>query len=226
MERANGEAPSVPFAWLARLFGWLLAVYVRVVAATARVTGTLTVGQAVLVFWHEYNLAAVAVMLARRGDLRHVSFSTRGFRGLVITSLLGGVGVRAIPLPDEGADRAEARALTVAMARLADEGYSLAVTPDGPFGPYRAAKPGAAMVARAAGLPIVPLAFRVTPELRLLRRWDRHLVPLPFGRIRIVQGRALTVESRERIGAFLPAMTSEVERVSSHADWGSRGSSR
>lgn len=226
MEHATEAAPSVRFAWLARAIGRLMAWYARLVAATARITGALTGEKAVLVFWHEFNLTAVVVMLARRGELRHVSFSTRGFRGLVITSLLGGVGVRAIPLPDERANRAEARALTVAMARLANEGYSLAVTPDGPFGPYRTAKPGAAIVARAAGLPIVPLAFRVSPELRLLRRWDRQLVPLPFGRIRIVQGPALTVEGRERIGAFLPGMTSELERVSSLTDRGSRASLR
>jgi 3-deoxy-D-manno-octulosonic-acid transferase len=222
VERANGEAPSVPFAWLARLFGWLLAVYVRVVAATAHVSGTLTDGQAVLVFWHEYNLAAVAVMLARRGDLRHVSFSTRGFRGLVITSLLDGVGVRAIPLPDEGADRAEARALTVAMARLADQGYSLVVTPDGPFGPYRAAKPGAAMVARAAGLPILPLAFRLRPALRLRRRWDRQLVPLPFGRIRIVEGEPLSLKRGDALRPQVTALDTELERVSRLADGAER----
>ena len=172
MERATRVAPSVLFGWLAQAIGRVMAWYARLVAATARITGALTGEQAVLVFWHEFNLTAVAVMLARRGEVRHVSFSTRGFRGLVITSLLGALGVRAISLPDEGADRAEARALTVAMANLADEGFSLAVTPDGPFGPYRAAKPGAAIVARATGLPIVPLAFRVRPELRLPRRWE------------------------------------------------------
>jgi lysophospholipid acyltransferase (LPLAT)-like uncharacterized protein len=206
------------------MLGRLMAWYARLVAATARITGTLTGEQAVLVFWHEFNLTAVVVMLARRRELRHVSFSTRGFRGLVITSLLGAIGVRAIPLPDEGTDRAEARTLTVAMARLADEGYSLAVTPDGPFGPYRAAKPGAAIVARAAGLSIVPLAFRVRPELRLRRRWDRHLVPLPFGRIRIVQGEGLTVGARVRIGSFVPALAAELDRVSGGADGAQRES--
>jgi lysophospholipid acyltransferase (LPLAT)-like uncharacterized protein len=200
-----------------------MAWYARLVAATARITGTLTGEQAVLVFWHEFNLTAVVVMLARRRELRHVSFSTRGFRGLVITSLLGAIGVRAIPLPDEGTDRAEARALTVRMARLADEGYSLAVTPDGPFGPNRAAKPGAAIAARAAGLPIVPLAFRVRPELRLRRRWDHHVVPLPFGRIRVIQERPLTVGDHERVGAILPALTAELERVSLAADSGKAG---
>jgi lysophospholipid acyltransferase (LPLAT)-like uncharacterized protein len=223
VERGAGAAPSVSFAWLAWLIGRLMAAYVRLVAATSRVTGTLTEEQAVLAFWHEYNLAALAVMLVRRRGLRHVSFSTRGFRGIVITALLGGVGVRVIPLPDEGGNRAEARALTLAMARLAADGFSLAVTPDGPFGPYRVAKPGAAIVARAAALPIVPLAFQARPSLRLRQRWDRHLVPLPFGRIRIVQGRPLTVAARQRIGALLPAVTAELERLSGRVDAGARG---
>jgi lysophospholipid acyltransferase (LPLAT)-like uncharacterized protein len=218
VQHATAARPSVRFVWLAHLFGRLLAVYVRIVAATSRVSGTLTDGQAVLVFWHEYNLIALIVMLARRRGLRHVSFSTRGFRGLVVTTMLARLGVRAIPLPDEGANRAEARALAVAMARLAGEGFSLAVTPDGPFGPYRAAKPGAAIVAQAAGLPIVPLAFQTRPAPRLGRRWDRQLVPMPFGRIRVEQGMPMRIGPNDRIRRRLAELQAELNRIADDAD--------
>jgi lysophospholipid acyltransferase (LPLAT)-like uncharacterized protein len=199
-----------------------MAGYARLVAATSRASGALTGEQAVLVFWHEFNLVALVVMLMRRRALPHVSFSTRGFRGIVITSLLERIGVRAIPLPDEGADRAEARGLALTMARLSADGFSLAVTPDGPFGPYRVAKPGAAIVARAAGLPLVPLAFELRPALRLRRRWDRQFVPLPFGRIRIVEGESLILGQRDALRPYVIALGTELERISRIADGAER----
>ncbi|HEX9738263.1 MAG TPA: hypothetical protein VGA91_03450, partial [Candidatus Limnocylindria bacterium] len=52
----------------ARLAGRLLAWYLRLVSRTARI-GPVTREQAVLTFWHEYNLALFVVAGARRGDL-------------------------------------------------------------------------------------------------------------------------------------------------------------
>ena len=43
----------------------------------------------------------------------------------------------------------------------------MVVTPDGPFGPYRVAKPGALIVARASGLRVQPWAVHVRPALRI-----------------------------------------------------------
>jgi lysophospholipid acyltransferase (LPLAT)-like uncharacterized protein len=201
--------------WLARVFGGAMALYLRLVAATARVSGDVTPDQVVLAFWHEYNLAAFCVALKRRRDVPHVSFSTRGFRGTVITTLLrrSGARVKVLPLPAE-TDRAEARDLALRMARLAAEGWSLVVTPDGPFGPYRVAKPGALIVARAAGVPIQPWAMTVSPAVRLTRRWDRHIVPLPFCRIRVTAGDQIRLGPREPLKPHLADLQAELDRGS------------
>ncbi len=66
------------------------------------------------------------------------------------------------------------------MARIGREGASPVVSPDGPVGPYRRAKPGALIVAREAGIPLQPWAVAGGPPWRLRGRWDRHVVPLPF----------------------------------------------
>lgn len=201
--------------WLAHVFGWAMALYLRFVAATARVSGEVTRDQVVLAFWHEYNLAAFCVALKRRRDLPHVSFSTRGFRGTVISTLLrrSGARVKVLPLPAE-TDRAEARNLALRMARIAADGWSLVVTPDGPFGPYRVAKPGALIVARAAGLPIQPWAIRVRPAIRLSRRWDRHIVPLPFCRIRVTAGQQIRLGPREPLKPHLAELQAELDLAS------------
>jgi lysophospholipid acyltransferase (LPLAT)-like uncharacterized protein len=186
--------------WLARLLGAALALYARLVTRTARLEGSVGRDQAVIAFWHEYNLVAVVVGLKLRRDLPHASFSTSGFRGVVVTTMLRRAGgtVRVLPLPAES-DRAGSRRLAVRLAALADQGWSPIVTPDGPFGPYRVAKPGALIVARASGLPIVPWHIAVRPALRLARRWDRQVVPLPFCRIAVSEGKRVRVGPRERL---------------------------
>src|SRR5690606_2182274 len=155
---------AVRHAWLARLAGRAMALYVRLVAATCRVERPgVEGGQVVLVLWHEYNLAAVVAALRLRRHRRHVSFSTRTFRGEVMNALLGAVGAGAVPLPAED-ERAAAASLARHMARLANEGATLVVSPDGPLGPYRRAKPGALILARESGLVLRAWAVVARPS--------------------------------------------------------------
>lgn len=213
------DAGGVRFAWLARLFGLALLGYLRVVIGTCRIIGPVTREQVVLAFWHEFNLLALIVAIKRRRDVPHASFSTRGFRGVVITTLLerSQSKVRVLPLPPEN-DRAAARDFSLRMARLAGEGRSLVVTPDGPFGPYRVAKPGTLIVARASGLAVQPWAISVRPSIRLMRRWDRQVLPLPFCRIRVVEGQLLRVGQRERLSSRLAELQAELDRVTAVLD--------
>lgn len=203
----------------ARLVGTLLAAYVRLVIRSSRIA-PMPREQVVITFWHEYNLASFAAAVRHRGDLPHASFTTGGFRGGVIAQLFRSLLPRAVvlPLPEER-DRQGARRTTAALARLAAEGYSLVVTPDGPFGPYRRAKPGAMILARTAGLPILPWAVSARPSVRLARRWDRQILPLPFSRIRVVTAEPITLGKRERIAprlgevqAALDALSAGIER--------------
>lgn len=201
---------------MARLAGHALALYLRLVAATSRVSGEVTDGQVVLAFWHEFNLAAIVVCLQRRRDMPHASFSTRGFRGVVITALLEQLGLRVFPLPDP-ADRAAARDLSLRLAGLAGDGYTLVVTPDGPFGPCHVAKPGALIVARGSGLPIAAWGIRARPSLRLRGRWDRHLVPLPFSRLLVTQSERLVMPPRQRLEARLTELQRLLDSVTTRA---------
>ncbi|MGZ8476018.1 MAG: lysophospholipid acyltransferase family protein [Candidatus Limnocylindria bacterium] len=205
--------------WLAELIGLGMAMYLRLVARTCRVSGDVTDDQVVLAFWHEFNLSCFTVAVARRHHLPHASFSTRGFRGVVITNLLrrSGADVRVLTLPDEG-DRSGARDFALRLARLSRAGYSLVVTPDGPFGPPRVAKPGALIVARESRLPIQPWAVSVRPAIRLTRRWDRQLVPLPFSRIRLVAGERVAVAPRERPGARAAEFQRAMDEVTAQAE--------
>lgn len=203
---------------LARLIGIVMAWYVRLVAATCRVEGgPVTQEQVVLAFWHEYNLAAAVAAWRLRRHRYHVSFSTQAFRGRIMTAMLAALGSGSIPLPAE-AERSEAARLSRELARVGRDGASPAVSPDGPFGPYRRAKPGALIVARESGLPIQPWALVARPAIRLRRRWDRHLLPLPFCRLRVIEGRQLAIGARDRPRPRLAELQAELERIATIAD--------
>lgn len=204
--------------WPARVLGWLMGRYVRLVAATSRVRPAAAPDdQVVLAMWHEHNLAATVVAHRLRGHRRHVSFSTRTLRGEVMNAMLASLGHGAMPLPGEG-ERREATRVTLAMAGLGAQGASLVVSPDGPAGPYRVAKPGTLILARETGLPIQPWAVAVRPALRLTRRWDRQLVPLPFSRLTLVEGRRIEVPPRARLRPLLGELQAALDEASALAD--------
>jgi len=202
-----------------------MAAYLRLVARTSRMSGDITRAPVVLTFWHEYNLAVFAVAVRMRRDLRHASFSTQGFRGAVVDAMLehSTVPMRILPLPPES-DRAAGRAFALRLGELGESGWSPVVTPDGPFGPYRVVKPGALIVARASGLPIQGWAVEVHPLVRLPGRWDRHVIPLPFGRIRVVAAEPLRIGARERLGPWVAELQAELDRLASVADGRGRAS--
>lgn len=177
----------------------------------------MTQDQVVLAFWHEYNLAAAIAAWRLRPRPYHVSFSTQTFRGEVMNAMLAALGTGFVALPAEG-ERSEAARLSLELARIGREGASPVVSPDGPFGPYRRAKPGALIVARESGLPIQPWAVAARPAIRLDGRWDRHVVPLPFCRLRVFEAAPIRVAAREPLRPLLATLQEGLDAVSARAD--------
>jgi lysophospholipid acyltransferase (LPLAT)-like uncharacterized protein len=194
-----------------------MAWYVRLVAATSRVSGEVTQDPVVLAFWHEYNLIAAVAAQRRRRHRYHVSFSTRTFRGAVMDAMLRGLGAGSVALPAPE-DRAGSARLSLELARLGREGASPGVSPDGPIGPYRRAKPGALLVARESQLPLQPWAVSGRPSFRLTRRWDRHIVPLPFSRIRVHAAGPIEVPARTALKPLLARLQADLDAVAAAAD--------
>ena len=214
------QEDRVRFAWAARLGGRALGWYVRFVARTSRHVGPpINQEPCLFAIWHESNLAAAIAAWKLRDDKHVISFSTRGFRGVMMNAMLESVGAGVVTLPDEGKQtRAEAARMTAELARLGREGWSLVVSLDGPFGPFRVAKPGALIVAREAGIAVQPWAVSVRPPFRLKGRWDRQIVPLPFCRIRVHEGAVMRVGPREPLKPRLAELQAELVRVAEEAD--------
>jgi len=66
-------------------------------------------------------------------------------------------------------------------------GGCIVITPDGPRGPRQRVPIGPFRLAKLSGAPVLPCTFAVANR-KQFDSWDRFVLPLPFGRGRIVWG--------------------------------------
>jgi len=105
----------------------------------------------ILAFWHAQQLM---IPIGYRGTGSHVLISQHG-DGEIIARIIARFGHEAVR---GSSTRGGAGALR-ALIKLGRSGRDVVVTPDGPKGPRQVAKLGVVQLAKATGLPIVPLAF-------------------------------------------------------------------
>ena len=105
----------------------------------------------ILAFWHAQQLM---VPTGYRGPGANVLISQHQ-DGEIIARIISRFGHRAVR---GSSTRGGALALRE-LIRLGRSGADLVVTPDGPKGPRQVAKLGVVQLAKATGLPIIPLAF-------------------------------------------------------------------
>lgn len=78
------------------------------------------------------------------------------------------------------------------MREALKRGVSIITTADGPNGPKYEFKAGAVLMARIAGVPLVPLAC-AADRAWYLDRWDDFMIPKPFARVVLAVGEPLPV---------------------------------
>lgn len=105
----------------------------------------------ILSFWHAQQLM---IPLGYRGPGSHVLISQHQ-DGEIIARIIAAFGHHAV----RGSSTRGGAAALRELIRLGRSGKDVVVTPDGPKGPAQVAKMGVIQLARASGLPIVPLAF-------------------------------------------------------------------
>lgn len=89
--------------------------------------------------------------------------------------------------------RGGAKALINALKSI-DDGYSIALTPDGPKGPRHSMSDGAVAMAKKKGIEVV--AFSVVPSsFWQFKSWDKFVIPKPFSQIDFYASEPINVES-------------------------------
>jgi lysophospholipid acyltransferase (LPLAT)-like uncharacterized protein len=142
------------------------------------------------VLWHQHLLWGVKALLdlqpagLKLGFL--ISPSVDGEAPAMLARKLGGHVIRG------SSTHTGARALRDFYETIAKDGVSPALTPDGPKGPVHEFKPGALMLARLTGKPILPVSVAGSWVFRF-PTWDRFELPLPFSRVVIAYGEPVIV---------------------------------
>jgi lysophospholipid acyltransferase (LPLAT)-like uncharacterized protein len=81
----------------------------------------------------------------------------------------------------------------VKMVKLMREGFPAGFTIDGPKGPRYVAKPGACLLAKKTGTPVIPFVIETKGFIQL-RSWDKLQVPFPFTRAKVLVGNPIFVD--------------------------------
>jgi lysophospholipid acyltransferase (LPLAT)-like uncharacterized protein len=171
--------------------------------------------------WHG-RILMLPYLYGRRRRVHVLTSHSRD--GEILSRFVQGFGIRVVR---GSSSRGGARAL-LALARLVrEEGAEILVVPDGPRGPRHVAQPGAVLLAKVTGAPVVPVGFGATPST-VLRSWDAFLVPHPFAQAVVVFGNPIVVPhdadrdlvetKRRELEAALREITAAADRAAGGSD--------
>ncbi|HQF42295.1 MAG TPA: lysophospholipid acyltransferase family protein [Ignavibacteriaceae bacterium] len=81
------------------------------------------------------------------------------------------------------------------MVDHAKNGYSIAITPDGPRGPVHKFKAGAVITAKRTGVPVVLMGIGIKSK-KELKSWDKFQVPNPFTKVKVIYSEPVYVDGK------------------------------
>jgi lysophospholipid acyltransferase (LPLAT)-like uncharacterized protein len=135
-------------------------------------------------YWHQHQLFCGKFLVAQRPKGLTVGWlispSVDGEIGAMMVRRFGGAVIRG------SSSHTGARALRDYYQALVKDAVSPVVTPDGPRGPRFKFKPGAILLARMSGRPMLPMAYAASRAW--LIKWDKFVIPMPFSRVIIAIG--------------------------------------
>lgn len=211
---------SVP---LQRLATWLMPVITRLAAWLLQVSfwtlRPVYIGEPILrrlldshtplipVFWHGrllyplrlkqiYRLRRVTVLVSRSRDGEWISQIARRFS----------------VLPTRGSSHRGGGQGLLEMVRRVQEGYIACVTPDGPRGPRYQVQPGVVTLAHKTGAAILPITYNAKWR-KVMRSWDRFVLPMPFSRIVVIYGEPICVPADVTMEGRLAAQQEVEQRL-------------
>ena len=219
--------------------GWLVAAYMTLVKYTTRwdieradqvqeiIEGKKGV---IALVWHsrfmmltsawkkKYQLPYVLISRSRDGAVvAHAShfLGLKTIRGSAKKAAKGNMAAKA---------KGGAKASLDIVTALEKDGC-IVVTPDGPRGPRQRLGDGPIRLARLTGVPLMPCTFAVRNR-KQFKSWDRLVMPLPFGKGKIIWGTPVTVAAdadertiehiRERIESEMNIFLADADRSMGH----------
>ena len=167
---------------------------------------------AVFCFWHGRMIMhpfvkppgrSMSVLISHHND------------GALITAVMRWFGIGSV----RGSKKMGGTRALRNLLKVTQEGGNIAITPDGPRGPFQKAAPGATYVAAKTGYPLLPVTFSASRSIRF-RSWDRFMLPKPFSRIAFVAAAALLVpnENEETLTQATAQLETSLVQITQAAD--------
>ena len=219
--------------------GWLVASYMTFVKYTTRwdveradqVQPIIDGGNGVIALvWHSrfmmltsawkkgYQLPYVLISRSRDGNIvAHTShrLGLKTIRGSAKKAAKGNLAAKA---------KGGAKASLDIVTALENNGC-IVITPDGPRGPRQRLGDGPIRLARITGAPLMPCTFAIRNR-KQLNSWDKLIIPLPFGKGKIIWGTPVEVPAdadereiehiRERIESEMNIFLADADRSMGH----------
>ena len=163
-------------------------------------------------FWHNRMFLMPYVHQLWLPHVHGCILSSPSGDGQVIADVCAEFGFK----PVRGSSSRQGMSALITLAEMMKQGYDVGITPDGPRGPRRVAAAGVAQLAAVSGVALLPCAAQ-TSRRRIMRSWDRMVIPLPFGRGVVVCGEPIQVP-RDRWQDALPQIQAALNAAADRAD--------
>jgi hypothetical protein len=193
------------------LFRTLRIQYLSVAPNTNPYTNDGSVGFIYCV-WHD----AIAFPMFAGRHVRTAALVSKNFDGSHIAL---GLKMLGIQLVRGSSSKGGANAVRELLSLPANT--HLVLTPDGPRGPRRQAKPGLVFLASHSGRGIIPTAFSAARYWKIPGRWTDLEIPKPFTRVYALSGVPIFVKPDAtplEMTSVLNCLQSEMSRLGNQAD--------
>lgn len=168
------------------MLSFIYKIYIEWVAHTSHiiVKGVINkeaLKDSVIGFWHGDSFGVYFLLRELQKQIKDVYIIvTADKRGDYIENILEMYGASAIRVKDGAGIR---DGLKEIMKTVKRSHTVVGVTLDGPLGPLHDPKKLGCMLANAGNKTYLLIKVEYTKKIRLTRRWDNYVIPLPFGRI-------------------------------------------
>lgn len=188
---------------LDQLIGNVYIGYLELVAKTSKIEveflDKVYVKNCILGFYHGDSYVMNLLMRAlKEEELKASIVVTADARGNYIEKLLNYYNMKALRMPDGIRMKSFLRELKEESKK---ENETLVVSLDGPLGPLHEPKKIGFMLSNYSQKEFLGVKLEVTRKIRLTKRWDNYIIPLPFSKIKFTISN-FGVVSKENLADF------------------------
>ena len=133
-----------------------------------------------IILWHNRLFLAGEIVRRYRQGRPTYALVSASRDGAWLSAFFSLVGMSAV----RGSSSRLGREAASGLVEVMRAGCDIGITPDGPRGPCYELKPGAIIVPRRTGAPLLLVGAEFTRAWRL-KSWDRFYLPAPFSRVRM-----------------------------------------